>query len=264
MTNFIDTHTHLYAEEFDPDRETVIQQAIRNGVDRLLLPAIDRSYYERMMSVAGNHKEVCFPMIGLHPTSVKANFREELDFVRKTLKENHNKFYGIGEIGIDLYWDRTFENEQSTAFSDQLDLAIEFQLTVAIHTRNSFDIAMNLIRRKNDPGLKGVFHCFSGSVEQAKQATGLGFMLGIGGIITYKNSGLQKVVESTGLEYLVLETDAPYLPPVPHRGERNESAYIPVIAQKIAEIKQISIEDVAEKTTRNAVSLFKLMLDPGC
>ncbi len=255
---FIDTHTHLYAEEFDPDREAVIQHAVNKGVERLLLPAIDRSYYERMMSLPDLHKEVCFPMIGLHPTSVKANFREEIDFVKENLEKRREKFYGIGEIGIDLYWDKTFEKEQISAFSDQLDLAIEFRLPVAIHTRNSFDIAMKLILQKNNPELKGVFHCFSGSVEQAQQATALGFMLGIGGIITYKNSGVQKVVETTGLAYLVLETDAPYLPPVPYRGQRNESAYIPIIAGKIAEIKQITIEEVAETTTRNTVTLFKI------
>jgi TatD DNase family protein len=261
---FIDTHTHLYAEEFDPDRDAVIQQAIGEGVDILLLPSIDKSYYERMMLVADRHKDHCFPMIGLHPTSVKANFREELDFVKKMLEKDRKKFHGIGEIGIDLYWDKTFMNEQTSAFSFQLDLAIKYQLPVAIHTRNSFEIAIELIRQKNNPELKGVFHCFSGSVEQAKEVTGLGFMLGIGGILTYKNSGLQKVVEATPLDHLLLETDAPYLPPVPYRGQRNESAYIPVIAGKIAELKRITIEEVAEITTRNAVNLFKMMLDAGC
>jgi len=262
--NFIDTHTHLYAEEFDPDRDAVIKHAAGKGVQRVLLPAIDRSYYERMMSVVNSHREVCLPMIGLHPTSVNASYREEIDFVRETLEKSREKFYGIGEIGIDLYWDKTFENEQSSAFSDQLDLAIEYQLPVAIHTRNSFDIAVKLIRQKNNPDLKGVFHCFSGSVEQAQQATGMGFMLGIGGIITYKNPGLQKVVEATGLAHLVLETDAPYLPPVPYRGHRNESAYIPIIAEKIAQIKNVSVGEVAEQTTLNAVTLFRLMRDAVC
>jgi TatD DNase family protein len=256
--NFIDTHTHLYAEEFDPDRDAVIQQAIDKGVDRLLLPAIDKSYYERMMLVIGRHREYCFPMIGLHPTSVKANFREELDFVKETLGKNREKFYGIGEIGIDLYWDKTFINEQTYALNYQLDLAIEYQLPVAIHTRNSFEIAIKMIREKNNPELKGVFHCFSGSVEQAQQAMELGFMLGIGGIITYKNSGLQKVMEVTGLTHFVLETDAPYLPPIPYRGQRNESAFIPVIAEKVAEIKNVSVTEVAEITTLNAVTLFKI------
>jgi len=256
--NFIDTHTHLYAEEFDSDRDAVIKHAVDKGVDRLLLPAIDRSYYEKMMLVAGRHREHCFPMIGLHPTSVKASFREELDFINEKLEKERDKFYGIGEIGIDLYRDKTFVNEQTSAFSHQLDLAIEYQLPVAIHTRNSFEIAIEIIHTKNNPGLKGVFHCFSGSVEQAKQAVEVGFMLGIGGIITYRNSGLQKVVEVTGLDHLVLETDSPYLPPVPYRGQRNESAYIPVIAEKIAELKNVSVAEVAEITTRNAKNLFNL------
>lgn len=255
---FIDTHTHLYAEEFDPDYPEVIQRSIANGVDHLLLPAIDISYYKRMMSVVDSHPAVCLPMTGLHPTSVKGNFREELEFVKGTLKGNRERFYAIGEIGIDLYWDRTFEKEQFEAFNEQLDLAVEYRLPVAIHTRNSFEPAMEILRKKNNPELKGVFHCFSGSVEQARQATALGFLLGIGGIITFKNSGLQKVVESTPIEYLLLETDAPYLAPVPYRGKRNESSYIPIIAAKIAGIKEISVEEVARITTANAVSLFKL------
>jgi len=257
--NFIDTHTHLYSEEFDDDRDKSIQNAVGKGVTKLLLPAIDKSYYERMMSCAGNNNHTCFPMIGLHPTSVKANYREELDFINETLKHNSTRFHGIGEIGIDLYWDKTFINEQAAAFSHQLDLAIQYQLPVAIHTRNSFEITIELIRQKNNPKLKGVFHCFSGSVEQAQQSIGLGFLLGIGGIITYKNSGLQKVVETTPLHYLLLETDAPYLPPVPYRGHRNESSYIPIIAGKIAEIKNVPVDDVADITTQNALSLFTLI-----
>ena len=255
---FIDTHTHLYAEEFDPDRDTVIHRAVEAEVTRLLLPAIDKSYYERMMSVVKNHPEYCFPMIGVHPTSIKTNFREELDFVRETLEKSRESYYGIGEIGIDLYWDQTYINEQRTAFSYQLDLAIEFKLPVAVHTRNSIEIALDLIRQKNNPELKGVFHCFSGSFEQAQQAIDLGFMLGIGGIVTYKNSGLPKIVEVISLDHLLLETDAPYLPPVPYRGQRNESAYIPVIAGKISEIKQVEVVEVAETTTKNALTLFNL------
>jgi TatD DNase family protein len=256
---FIDTHTHLYAEEFDPDRGSVIMDTVEKGVDTLLLPAIDMSYYEPMMQVVNAHKEHCFPMIGLHPTSVKTDFQNELDFIKDLLAKGKEKFYGIGEIGIDLYWDKTFVNEQAAAFGFQLDLAIEYHLPVAIHTRNSFEIAIEIIRVKKNPELKGVFHCFGGSVEQAKQAIDLGFLLGIGGIITYKNSGLQKVVEVIGLEHLVLETDAPYLPPVPHRGQRNESSYIPIIAEKIAEIKQVQLSEVATITTQNALNLFNII-----
>ncbi|MCX6245129.1 MAG: TatD family hydrolase [Bacteroidetes bacterium] len=256
--NFVDTHTHLYAEEFNPDRDAVVRNAVEQGVSRMMLPAIDISYHRRMMDLVERHPENCFPMIGLHPTSVKDNYREELDFVKSKLAEGKETYYGIGEIGIDLYWDKTHAKEQEEAFAFQLDLAIQYNLPVAIHTRNSFDIAIGIIRQKNDPRLKGIFHCFGGSVEQARHAIELGFLLGIGGIITYKNSGLQKVVEVTGLEHLVLETDSPWLPPVPHRGERNESAYIPRIAQKVAEIRNVTIQDVAEITTGNAQRLFSL------
>jgi TatD DNase family protein len=256
--NFIDTHTHLYAEAFDADRDEAIRKAIEKGVSRLLLPAIDKGYYESLMMVTNAYPGHCFPMIGLHPTSVKADYREELSFIEDILKKDRPGYYGIGEIGIDLYWDKTFQEEQKDAFSHQLDLAIKYGLPAAIHTRNSFDIAIDMIRQKNNPGLKGVFHCFGGSVEQAAAAIDLGFMLGIGGIITYRNSGLQNVVGQVALDHLVLETDAPYLPPVPYRGQRNESAYIPVIAEKIAEIKKVTVQQVAEITTRNAVTLFKI------
>ncbi|MGA3013661.1 MAG: TatD family hydrolase [Bacteroidales bacterium] len=255
--NFIDTHTHLFAEEFDTDREIVIQNAINNSVTKLLLPAIDRNYYERMMSLSDS-SQYCYPMIGLHPTSVKENFSVELEFVKESLEKDRGMFFGIGEIGIDLYWDKTYEIEQTKAFDYQLDLAVKYHLPVSIHTRNSFEIALELIRKKNNPGLKGVFHCFSGSVEQAHEVISLGFMLGIGGIVTYKNSGLQKVVDTISLNHLVLETDSPWLSPVPHRGQRNESAYIPFIAGKIAEIKNIPLIEVAEVTTKNALTLFNL------
>ncbi len=253
---FIDTHTHLYSEEFDADREKVIQNAVDNGVTKLLLPAIDRGYYGKMMILA-DHSQYCFPMIGLHPTSVKSNYQEELAFVDECLENNNERFYAIGEIGIDLYRDKTHIIEQTTVFGHQLDLAIQYKLPVAIHTRNSFLIAIEQIRQKNNPLLKGVFHCFSGSAEQAHQAIQAGFMLGIGGIITYKNSGLQKVVQEISLDHLLLETDSPWLPPVPHRGQRNESAYIPVIAGKISEIKNMPLEEVAEITIKNALTLFK-------
>jgi TatD DNase family protein len=256
--NFVDTHTHLYAEEFNADRDVVIRNAVEAGVTRLMLPAIDISYHTRLMDLVGRHPEHCFPMIGLHPTSVKDNYREELDFVSSRLEAGKERYYGIGEIGIDLYWDKTYAEEQEKAFVFQLDLAIQYNLPVAIHTRNSFDIAIGIIRKKNDPRLKGIFHCFGGSPEQAKQAIELGFLLGIGGVITYKNSGLQKVIEVTGAEHLVLETDAPWLSPAPYRGQRNESANIPFIAQKIAEIKNMEIKDVAEITTGNARRLFSL------
>jgi TatD DNase family protein len=188
---------------------------------------------------------------------VKENYNDELLIVSGYLANPDYKFYAIGEAGIDLYWDKTFEAEQRIAFNLQLDLAIKYNLPVVIHTRNSMDIALGMVEERHDPNLRGVFHCFSGNTEQAERAIGLGFMLGIGGVVTYKNSGLQAVVEHTSLDSLLLETDAPWLPPVPHRGQRNEPSYIPIIAQKIAEIKSVSLAEVAERTTENALRLFR-------
>jgi TatD DNase family protein len=227
-------------------------------VNYLFLPNIDSKSIEGMMDLSGKFPGHCFPMMGLHPTSVKTNYKEELAIVEGQLSSPEKRFYAIGEIGIDLYWSREFEELQNMVFSFQLDLAVKYDLPVVIHTRNSFEQAVNVIEEKNNPLIKGVFHCFGGSLKQAEKAIELGFMLGIGGIITYKNSGLQQVVEMVGLEHLVLETDAPFLPPVPYRGQRNESAYIPVIAQRIAEIKKTGLSEVAEKTTNNALKLFNI------
>ena len=255
---FADSHTHLYAEEFDADREAMMHRAEQNKVLHLLLPAIDSAYHEKMLQVTADFPHVCFPMMGLHPTSVKQNYRDELDIVTRYLSNPALKFWAIGEIGIDLYWDKTFEAEQRIAFSDQLDLSLKYDLPVVIHTRNSMDIVLEIMEGRNDQAIRGVFHCFSGHTEQAKRAIDLGFMLGIGGVVTYKNSGLQTVVENIGMEHLLLETDAPWLTPVPHRGQRNEPSYIPLIAQKVAELKAIALEKVAEITTANARRLFGL------
>jgi len=253
---FTDSHTHLYADEFDHDLDAVMQRAQAQNVSHLFLPAIDSVYHERMLSLFRKYSEVCFPMMGLHPTSVKGNYLDELNIVSAYLKNPEIKFYAIGEVGIDLYWDKTYEAEQRMGFGLQLDFAVKFDLPVVIHTRNSMDIALTMVEERHDPRLRGVFHCFSGNIEQAKRAIGLGFMLGIGGVVTYKNSGLQIVVEKTALDHLLLETDAPWLPPVPHRGQRNEPSYIPIIAQKIAGIKNVVLEEVAEVTTANALRLF--------
>ena len=215
---FVDTHTHLYLEEFDSDRDNVVRNAIHNGVKYFFLPNIDSSSIDGLMDLSGKFPDHCFPMMGLHPTSVKANYKEELAIVEANLSSLENRFCAVGEIGIDLYWSREFENFQLSAFSFQLDLAVKYDLPVVIHTRNSFDLAAEVIENRNDPAIRGIFHCFGGSVQQAEKAIGLGFMLGIGGIITYKNSGLQKVVEIVGLEHLVLETDSPFLPPGPLSG----------------------------------------------
>ncbi|MEI7980438.1 MAG: TatD family hydrolase [Bacteroidota bacterium] len=253
---FVDSHTHLYAGEFDPDREAVLLRAEQSGISHLFLPAIDDSYHEKMLSLANRYPRLCYPMMGLHPTSVRENYREELISVEKWLATPGFRFYALGEIGIDLYWDKTFTNEQRIVLEEQLGLALKYDLPVVIHTRNSMDIVLKILEQENNPSIRGVFHCFSGSEDQARRAVTLGFMLGIGGVVTYKNSGLQKVVETTGLNNLVLETDAPWLPPVPHRGQRNEPSYLPFIAQKIAEIKKVSLDEVAEVTTQNSRRLF--------
>ena len=255
---YTDSHTHIYASEFDNDLDDMMLRAHQNNVARLLLPAIDSEYHEKMLRVAGQYPGVCYPMMGLHPTSVKENYADELKIVSEYLANPALKFYAIGEIGIDLYWDKTFEAGQRIAFSRQLDLACEYDLPVVVHTRNSMDIALEMAEERDDPRIRGVFHCFSGNTGHAERAVRLGFMLGIGGVVTYKNSGLQAVVEHTELRHMLLETDAPWLPPVPYRGQRNEPAYIPLIAQKIAEIKKVSLEEVAEVTTGNAVRLFGL------
>ena len=256
---FTDSHTHLYADEFKHDLDGVMQRAAQNGVVNLLLPAIDSEYHERMLALVRLYPLHCMPMMGLHPTSVKDNYFGELDLVEKYLADPALDFCAIGEIGIDLYWDRTYECEQKVAFATQLELAITYDLPVVIHTRNSMDIALSILEERSNPALRGVFHCFGGNTDQARRAVKLGFLLGIGGVVTYKNSGLQAVVENIPLEHLLLETDAPWLPPVPYRGQRNEPAYIPVIAQKIAEIKGVSLENVAAVTTANTKKLFSLI-----
>lgn len=257
MTTYIDTHTHIYDESFREDREAVIARAINQGISTLLLPAIDSKHHAQMFELVSAYPESCFPMMGLHPTSVKEGFLDELAVVERHLAEGGYRFVAIGEIGIDLYWDKSHEREQIEAFSKQLDLAIQVGLPTVIHTRNSMEVTLEIIEREFPQKVGGVFHCFSGNITQANRAIALGFLLGIGGVVTYKNSGLQKVVEQVGLEHLLLETDAPWLPPVPHRGARNEPSYIPIIAQKIAEIKGVPISTIAETTTRNAKRIFK-------
>jgi TatD DNase family protein len=255
---FADTHTHLYADEFNGDRDQAVRNALDNGVKYLFLPNIDTTYFERVLELSGKYPENFYPMMGLHPGSVKENFREELARVAEELALPDRKFWGIGEIGIDLYWSREFETEQVEAFRFQVDLGLKYNLPVIIHSRNAIDLIIAILEKKHEPALKGIFHCFDGTKEQAQKIISLGFKLGIGGVVTYKNSALPKVIEVTALEHICLETDCPWLPPVPHRGERNESAYIPLIAGKIAEIKNVPIETVAEITTYNALTLFGL------
>jgi TatD DNase family protein len=253
---FIDTHTHLYADEFTADIEKVIGNAIENKVDRMILPDIDSTVREAMLQLHEKYPENCPIMIGLHPTSVKEDYKSELEKIDEMI-DKHN-FCGIGETGIDLYWDKTFYSEQLDSFTYQVELALKHDLPIVIHSRKSINEIFSVLKHYKGKGLKGVFHCFPGSLEEAHKAIDIGFYLGIGGVVTYKNSGMAEVVRQTDLKHLLLETDAPYLSPVPFRGKRNESSHIPVIAGFIADLKGITIEEVAETTTSNAKQLFKI------
>lgn len=250
----IDTHTHLYLEQFSQDRDDMIQRAIQSGVDRFFLPNIDRSSIGPMLDLEEAYPERCFAMMGLHPCSVNADFEEELAIVRQWLDKR--PFCAIGEIGIDLYWDKTYFEQQKEAFLIQAEWAKELEIPIVIHTRDAIDITIELVERIKDSRLQGVFHCFTGTPEQAERILSLGFYLGIGGVLTFKNSGLDKVMERVGLEQVVLETDSPYLAPVPYRGKRNESAYTRLVAEKLAAVKSMTLEAVAEVTTKNATALF--------
>jgi TatD DNase family protein len=256
MPEYIDTHAHLYLPEFDADRESTVETAIYRGVKRILLPNIDSSTIPAMNKLAEQFTGVCYPMMGLHPTSVKENYREELDRVEREL--SRGGYCAVGEIGIDLYWDKTHLKEQTTAFSEQLDLALKYNLPVAIHARESFNEILDILNGYKNKGLRGVFHAFTGTVEIAQDVISRGFLLGIGGIITYKKSFLPDVILGTELSHLILETDAPFLTPVPFRGKRNESSYIPYIAEAIGNIKNVSAEEVSRVTTDNAIKLFQL------
>lgn len=256
ISYFIDTHAHLYLPEFDPDRDIVIETAVHRGVKKILLPNIDSSTIEPMNNLASRFPGVCFPMMGLHPVSVKDNFRDELDKVEWELK--HGRYYGIGETGIDLYWDKSYVKEQCEAFSKQLDLSLAYGLPVIIHARESFGEIMEILQGYRNKGLSGIFHAFTGTVHMARQAIDMGFKLGIGGIVTYKNAHLAEIVKKTALKDLVLETDSPYLTPVPFRGKRNESSYIPYIAETVKQIKNIPLDEVARVTTSTVIELFNL------
>jgi len=253
----IDTHTHLFLEHFDKDREEVIKDSIKNGVQKLFIPNIDSSTTKQVVKMGKDYPNICYPILGLHPTSVKENYKEELEDLEHWLAKE--KFYGIGETGIDLYWDKTFIKEQEEAFRYQINLAKQTELPLIIHSRESFDEIFSIIDELNDDRLKGIFHSFTGSIEQAEKILSYkGFKIGIGGIVTFKNSGLADVVAKIGLEHLVLETDSPYLAPAPNRGKRNQSSYLTLIAQKIADVYHVDMETVAKITTENAKKLFQI------
>lgn len=254
---FIDTHCHLYLDEFAGDRSAAIQKALDGCVSALLLPNIDATSWQPMLSLSALYPHICLPMAGLHPTSVQPETIEnELSELNRQLEIN--KFIAIGEIGIDLYWDKTHQVLQEETFLFQIKLAKKYGLPIVIHVRKSFDEVWRVLKPETGPGLKGVFHCFPGDERQAKLVTEAGFLLGIGGVVTFKNSGLQKVVAEVGLKHIVLETDAPFLAPVPYRGKRNEPSYIPIIAEKVAELCGKTVEEVGETTTMNALKLFNL------
>jgi TatD DNase family protein len=256
MAEYIDTHAHLYLSEFDADREGVVETSVYRGVKKILLPNIDSSTILPMNKLAEQFPGICYPMMGLHPTSVKENYREELDRVGQELSQGG--YCAVGEIGIDLYWDKTHLKEQNIAFSEQLDLALKYNLPVAIHARESFSEILDILDGYKNKGLRGVFHAFTGTVEIALDVVSRGFLLGIGGIITYNKSSLPDVIHETELSQIILETDSPFLTPVPFRGKRNESSYIPYIAEAIGKIKNISTDEVARVTTDNATKLFQL------
>ncbi len=254
---YIDTHCHLYDEAFDADRSEAMQRALDAGVTTMLLPDIDSSSTPRLEALQQTHPECFRSMAGLHPTSVKDDFEVELAHVYERLVATHS-FVAIGEIGMDLYWDRTFEAEQREALRRQMRWAEELNLPVCLHIRKAHNEVFGLLRDLNRKQYRGVMHCFGGSVQEAQRAVEMGFCLGIGGVVTFKNATLADVVKVVPLECLLLETDAPYLSPVPHRGQRNEPSYVPLIAQRIAELRGISLEEVADVTTATATALFSL------
>lgn len=254
--NLIDTHTHIYLPEFDEDRDEVIERALNNGVIKLLMPNIDPESYPRMISAENRYPGVCIPMIGLHPTSVKKDYRTKLVKIKSFAGEH--LFCAVGEIGIDLYWDKTHLNEQILAFREQAEYALRNNLPVVIHARDSFGELFSVLKEFRGSGLKGVFHAFTGNQEQAEKAIMMGFKLGIGGIVTFKNSGLDRIVKDAGVKNIVLETDSPYLAPSPFRGKRNESSYLCIINKKVAEILGMSEEEVASITYSTSSVLFGL------
>jgi TatD DNase family protein len=252
----IDTHSHIYLEPFNEDRSLMIATAIEKGIHSILLPNIDASSIASMNRLALDYPGICFPMMGLHPTSVKKNYGDEFEIVRQELISGH--YIAVGEIGIDLYWYKTMLKEQSRVFEQELDLALALHMPVVIHARESFNEIFEILQKYEGTGLRGVFHAFSGTPEQALHAVEIGFFLGIGGMVTYKNSGLDKVVQAVDLKYMVLETDSPYLTPVPYRGKRNEPAFLTFVAETMARLKSLDIAEIAQKTTENARTLFGL------
>jgi len=254
MSYYIDTHAHIYHPDFVVDRADMFYRCEEQRITKIFMPNVDHTSIDAMLELESRSERNCFPMMGLHPCSVKKDFERELYIVEEWLSKR--RFSAVGEIGTDLYWDKTYLEQQKEAFRIQVGWARKYSLPIVIHCRESIDITIALVEEMQVGDLRGIFHCFSGTAEQAEQITKLGFYLGIGGVVTFKNGGLDKVMPDIGLEHLVLETDSPYLAPVPHRGKRNEPAYIPLVAAKLAELKKCSIEEVQDITTKNAETLF--------
>ncbi|MFH0893003.1 MAG: TatD family hydrolase [Bacteroidota bacterium] len=253
---WIDTHCHLYLSQFDNDRKEVVERAMTAGMQKMIIPNVDVSTLQSLRDCISEFPAVCIPAMGMHPCSVKADFKKELETILSKFDET--KYCAVGEIGLDYYWDKTFIKEQKETFRMQAALAIQKNLPVIIHTRNSIEDMIVLV--KEFPDLRGVFHCYSGNVKQAQELVSLGYYLGIGGVVTFNNSGLQDVVKAIPTESFLIETDAPYLAPMPYRGQRNEPSYIPLIARKIAEIKNVSFEELEEISTASAIKLFNINL----
>lgn len=256
--HFIDTHTHLFSESFNEDRTDVVTRAVHAGVQTLLLPNIDLESIDPMHDLVAQFPNHCFPMMGLHPGSVDNDWKNALEIIKGHLF-SERQYCAVGEIGMDLYWDKTFINEQREAFQQQVEWAKELKLPIVIHAREAFDQIFEVLDVLNDDTLSGVFHCFTGTLEQAHRALAYGnFKLGIGGVLTYKKSGLDEVLTHLPLECMILETDSPYLPPAPYRGKRNESAYLLHVAERLAEVKNVTLKQVENITSQNARSLFQL------
>ena len=252
----IDTHSHLYLSEFDGDRDLMLKKAENEGIELILMPAIDNETHLAMLEIEAQNPEKYLSMMGLHPCSVKEGYKQELKRVEAYFEKRH--FVAVGETGLDFYWDRTFTKEQYESFQIQIELAKKYDIPVVIHSRSSIDECIKAIKENQRGSLKGVFHCFSGDEKQANEIIDLGFYLGIGGVVTFKNSGLDKVIAGIDMKYVVLETDAPYLAPVPFRGKRNECSYLKYVVEKLAEIKNISKDEVENITSRNAKELFNI------
>lgn len=254
-TYFIDTHAHIYAKEFNEDRVEALRRSTESNIQKIVMPNVDHTSIDAMLEVESRNPELCYSTMGLHPCSVKKDFQRELYIVEDWLAKR--KFAAVGEIGTDLYWDKTFWEQQKEAFTIQVEWAKKYSLPIIIHCRETLNETIELVEHLQDGKLTGVFHCFTGNNEQAQKIVRLNFFLGIGGVSTFKKAGLDSVLPDVSLDKIVLETDSPYLAPVPHRGKRNEPSYIPLIGQKIAEIKKVSLEEVQHQTTQNALQLFQ-------